>query len=321
MTGGFVLVARPLWPVLRRVGSALSSAGYRVEESASWARLLESGLSCRELSGVILGETGNAREEIEIVRRFRERDGALGVPLVLVGGMNAIVRRGEFEAAGIDIVVAADASAGEIVERIRPLLRYGSLYQAVRDEARRARERSLRDELTGLPDRRHFSLDLARNVELARRTGRPLSCIIIDIDDFRRVNERYGAAAGDGLIRQVAKTLEGSSRRYDALARLGGDEFGWLLVDADAGNAVRVARRAHAMIAGKAFEGGPEPVHVTATIGVSSLAPGEDPTASDLVGNADRALYWGKESGKNAVRFYPAGAAGRGDAEDDRHIS
>ena len=319
--GSTVLVARPLWPVMRRAGALLSSAGYRVEESSSWARLLESGLACRELSGVILGEAGNAHEEMEIVRRFRERNGALGVPLILVGGMNALVRAAKFQAAGVDVILPADAGAGEILERVRPLLRYGSLYQAILAEARDLKERSLRDELTGLPNRRHFSLDLARNVELTRRSGRPLSCIIMDIDDFRKVNETFGQAAGDSVIRQFGTMIAGSMRRYDAMARLGGDEFGWLLVDADADKALQAADRAHKMVSGRTFEGAPEPLRLTATFGVSSLVPGAGLSAADLVGNADRALYWGKESGKNAVRFYPSGKAENGHAAADRHIS
>lgn len=318
--GNTVLVARPLWPVLRKLCALLPATGYRVEESRSWARLLESSLVCKGLSGVILGETGDAQEEMEIVRRFRERTGALGVPLILVGGMNAFVRAAKFQAAGVDVILAADASAEEILERARPLLRFGSLYQATLAEARELKDLSYRDELTGLPNRRHFSMDLARHAELTRRTGRPLSCIIIDIDDFRKINDTLGTTAGDRVIRQFGKMVEGSMRRYDILARLGGDEFGWLLVDADPGKALQAAERTQRMICGSAFEAGAEPLRVTATFGVSSLKPGEM-SAADLVGNADRALYWGKESGKNVIRFYPSGKPGENHAKGNSHVS
>lgn len=303
--GKTVLVARPLWPVLRRVLALFPEAGYCVEEAPSWDRLLESTLSCAGLCGVVLGEGGDARGEMEVLRRFRERNGARGVPVAVVGGMNALLRANAFQAAGADLVLPADLGAGELVERLRPLLRYGALYQDAAERARQERERSMRDELTGLPNRRHFSLDVERNMEFARRTGRPLSCIIIDIDDFRKVNERYGREAGDGVIRQVGGMIEKTRRRYDSVARLGGDEFGWLLVDADGARALRAAERAHRLLSERLFDGVPDTLHLTATMGVSSLLPGADLPSADLVGNADRALYWGKETGKNAVRFFP----------------
>jgi diguanylate cyclase (GGDEF)-like protein len=118
---------------------------------------------------------------------------------------------------------------------------------------------------------------------------------------------------GDSVIRQFGGVLDRARRSYDSVARLGGDEFVWLLVDADAGQATAAAMRAQRMIAESVFNGAHEPVRVTATWGVASLIPGAEWTASSLVENADRALFWGKESGKNVVRCYPPGKAA-GDA-------
>jgi|GEM_PF-616321 len=315
-----VLAARLLWPVLRRAAALLREEGYRVEQAPAWDRLLDSGLACEALAGVLLGEAGEARREAEILRRFREREAALGVPVAVVGGMNARRHAAALEAAGADLVLPADLPPEEVVSRLRPLFRYGSLVRALREESRGLRERSLRDDLTGLPNRRHFSLDLARCLELARRSGRPVSCILIDVDDFRKVNETYGEGAGDGVIREIARRLEKTARRYDAVARLGADEFGWLLVDADADRAMSAARRAHDLVCGQPFEAAAEPLRLTATLGVSTALPGADLPACDLVGNADRALYWGKETGKNAVRFYPPREA-QDDGTAHSHLS
>ena len=165
----------------------------------------------------------------------------------------------------------------------------------------------MRDGLTGLPDRRHFSLDLERCAETARRIGRPLSCIVTDIDDLRRVNEAYGPEAGDSVIRQFGGVLGRAKRRYDTVARLGGDQFVWLLLDVGRDDALRAAERAQRLVSGSVFNGTGGPVRVTATFGVASLSPGGEWSAQALMENADRALYWGKESGKNMVRFYPPG--------------
>lgn len=301
---GTVLIVRPLWPVLRRASCFLSAEGYRVEEASSWSRLLDVQLSCAELAGVFLGEHGPAGEEAEIVRRFREREGAAGVPVVLIGGMNALMRLSLFRTSGVDLVVPADTSPELLMEKVSPLLHYGALYRSLRDSNRELREQAMVDRLTGLPDRRRFSLDAARQVEMARRIGRPLSCIIVDIDDFRKINERYGQEAGDGVIREFGKTLNRVRRVYDSIARLGGDEFAWLLVNTEPEQAVRAAERALGIVRESAFDLPPEPVRLTATFGVSTVSPGADLSVENLVGNADRALYWGKESGKNVVRFY-----------------
>jgi diguanylate cyclase (GGDEF)-like protein len=108
------------------------------------------------------------------------------------------------------------------------------------------------------------------------------------------------------VIRQFGEILTRAKRSYDGVARLGGDEFAWLLVDAGPEQAMQAARRAHRMVGEAVFDGADSPLRLTATFGVASLIPGEEWTATSLMENADRALYWGKESGKNVVRCYPA---------------
>ena len=318
--GNAVIIARPLWPVLRRAARVLEADGYRIEETSSWSRLLDSGLSVSLLSGIMLGEHGDTEEELEVIRRFRQRKGAQGVPIILVGGMNALLRAEKFRSSGVDIVLPADIPPGDLIERAKPLLRYGSLYQSLSKSNRDLRELSMRDDLTGLPNRRHFAQDLARNVEMARRIGRSLSCIIVDIDDFKRINDDFGHLEGDSVIRQFGNVMQSAKRTYDTVARLGGDEFAWLLLDADPDQALHAAERAHRVVNERLFEIAANPVRLTATFGVSSLLPGVEISADDLVGNADRALYWGKESGKNLVRFYPPKKV-ESDAETDTYLS
>lgn len=218
------------------------------------------------------------------------------------------------------MVLPADISLADLVERTKPLLRYGSLYRSLSDTNRRLRELSMRDDLTDLPNRRHFSHDLSRNVEMARRIGRSLSCVLVDIDDFKRINDEFGHPAGDAVIRQFGQVIRSVKRTYDTVARLGGDEFGWLLVDADRSQALHAAGRAHGVVNRTEFDVGGRTLKVTATFGVSTLVPGVDISPDLLVENADRALYWGKESGKNSVRCYPPEKV-QHDAEADPHVS
>jgi diguanylate cyclase (GGDEF)-like protein len=303
---GTVLVARPLWPVLGRVGNLLSLRGYTVETAGSWSALLAEPGRREGLAAVLLGEYGNVDEEEGILRRFRD-EGGPGIPVLLVGGRSAVRRTRRFREAGADMVFAADLPEEEILDRTLPLIAYGEMFRKAVLAGRELSDFAMRDGLTGLPDRRRFSLDLERCAETARRIGRPLSCIVTDIDNLRRVNETYGPEVGDSVIRQFGGVLNRVKRSYDTVARLGGDEFVWLLLGVGRDEAMRAAERAQRGISGSVFNGVHEPVRVTATFGVASLSPGGEWSAQDLVENADRALYWGKESGKNRIRFYPPG--------------
>ena len=303
---GTVLVARPLWPVLGRVGNLLSRRGYTVETAGSWSALLAEPGRREGLAAILLGEYGSVGEEEGILRRFREGGGS-GIPVLLIGGQSAARGTRRFREAGVDMVFAADLSEEEILDRAQPLLAYGEMYREAVLARRELADGAMLDGLTGLPDRRRFSLDLDRCAETARRIGQPLSCIVTDIDDLRRVNEAHGAEVGDSVIRQFGGVLTRAKRSYDTVARLGGDEFVWLLLGVGRDEAMRAAERAHRLVSVSVFNGSHEPVRVTATFGVASLFPGGGWNAQTLVENADRALYWGKESGKNMVRFYPPG--------------
>ncbi|MBE0569468.1 MAG: GGDEF domain-containing protein [Deltaproteobacteria bacterium] len=302
-----VLVARPVWPVLNLLAGALSARGSIVERSASWEALFGGRAAGEDIAAAFLGEYGEVDREEETLRRFRQVEGAGGVPVFLVGGKNAIRWERRFRAAGADQVFSADLSASEILERSKPLCSLGDMYRNAMAANRELRGLSKVDDLTGLPNRRQFKGELDRTLEMVRRIGRPLSCILSDIDDIRSVNETHGVPAGDSVIRQFGEILNGAKRRYDTLARLGGDEFAWLLVGADAEQAVRAAWRAHRKVSESLFDGAHASVRVTATWGVASLSPEAERTGRSLMENADRALYWGKESGKNVVRCYPPG--------------
>jgi diguanylate cyclase (GGDEF)-like protein len=284
----------------------LSRRGYTVVTAATWSGLLDGPGSGKGLAAVLLGEYGAVAEEEEILRRFRDAGGP-GIPVFLIGGQSAVRRTRRFREAGADMVFAADLPEEEIFNRAQPLLAYGEMYRNALLAGREFSDLAMLDGLTGLPDRRRFSLDLDRCAETARRIGRPLSCIVTDIDDLRRVNEAHGSEVGDSVIRQFGCVLTRAKRSYDIVARLGGDEFIWLLLGVGRDEVLRAAERAQRLVSGSVFNGTHAPVHVTATFGVASLSPGGEWNAQTLVENADRALYWGKESGKNMVRFYPPG--------------
>jgi diguanylate cyclase (GGDEF)-like protein len=158
---------------------------------------------------------------------------------------------------------------------------------------------SRRDALTGLPNRRAFEEDLAREAARAARSGGPLAVVALDVDRFKAVNDVHGHAAGDAVLRAVAARAAGAIRAGDVLARLGGEEFGILLPGADLPRAVDAAERIRAALADAPIEAAGHALAVTASFGCAALAPAEAPDA--LVARADARLYDAKRAGRNRV--------------------
>jgi two-component system, cell cycle response regulator len=149
------------------------------------------------------------------------------------------------------------------------------------------------DALTGLANRRVFEAALHREIARAKRTGLPLSLVVLDVDHFKRVNDTYGHQSGDEVLRHVGEALGHVGRETDLVARYGGEEFAVILPDTGLAEATKVAERLRAAVA--AFPG---LVPVTASAGVAVL-PGNANEAAELIQAADEALYESKRTGRD----------------------
>ncbi len=154
------------------------------------------------------------------------------------------------------------------------------------------------DHLTGLANRRHFSELSGRARSLAERRGFPLSVIMIDIDHFKAINDRYGHHGGDRVLVAAAELLSRGTRNEDIVARWGGEEFLVMLQDADAQWAVAFGERIRQSLSGMEVErlAG---ATITASFGVAQMHPGENLEA--LIIRADQAMYRAKRQGRNLV--------------------
>ncbi|MFP5502288.1 MAG: GGDEF domain-containing protein, partial [Candidatus Sericytochromatia bacterium] len=156
---------------------------------------------------------------------------------------------------------------------------------------------SLRDPLTGLLNRRTLDDALMRMVAFARRSGHPLSLLMLDLDHFKRVNDTHGHEAGDAVLKAFASVLSGSLRASDMAVRYGGEEFLAVLPDTGTDAALGVAEKLRRAVENLAIPMGEAVVRPTVSIGVATLAAGESGEA--LIGRADRALYRAKGEGRN----------------------
>ncbi|MBI9076984.1 MAG: diguanylate cyclase, partial [Desulfatibacillum sp.] len=167
-------------------------------------------------------------------------------------------------------------------------------------QEKRLIELSIRDELTGLFNKRWFSSKIYSEIEACKSVGQPLSLIVIDIDHFKNLNDAYGHAMGDRVLNQLGKIIGVNVRDQDTPCRYGGEEFVIILPLIDLKKALQVAERLRKIFAGfmfKTYSG--EKIKATISLGVAELSPSDD--AASLFEKADQALYQAKKNGRNKV--------------------
>lgn len=214
---------------------------------------------------------------------LRRNIGSTALPFALMGS------------AGLVLVVLWQRSPIFSVALLGPLLAI-ALYQRSHQGELHALRLALTDPLTGLGNHRHFHERLRREVEKAERTGAALTLCLLDIDDFKRVNDHWGHPVGDRVLAQIATQL----RRDGEAFRLGGDEFALLLSGHDTGSAREVAEAILGRIETHELARGGS---VTASAGLAAF-PNDGSTGDELIRLADTALYWAKDHGKNCVSPY-----------------
>ena len=157
------------------------------------------------------------------------------------------------------------------------------------------------DRMTKLFSHHYFQQNLEDEIARAHRYGTTLSLIMFDIDHFKKFNDTYGHLQGDLIIKEIAKILRASVRTIDFTARYGGEEYAVILPEVNLKGAVVVAERIRRTIEAHSFSGEEGPLFVTVSIGVAEFKPARMRSASQLIADADKALYQSKEMGRNRV--------------------
>jgi diguanylate cyclase (GGDEF)-like protein/PAS domain S-box-containing protein len=160
-----------------------------------------------------------------------------------------------------------------------------------------------RDSLTGLYNRRYFDNKLNEEIQRSKRYGHHLSLMILDIDYFKKVNDQYGHAAGDEVLKLFAVVLKESVRNIDVCARIGGEEFVVLFPETNGEDALKIAERLHQIINTTEVDIGTTKLQVTVSIGLVT----QSEIYSYLLDKADKALYQAKENGRNQIQVWNEG--------------
>lgn len=192
----------------------------------------------------------------------------------------------------------------ELLARVEIHLRARQYVKQVEELNKKLEYLSSRDGLTGLFNRRYFQETLDREFALAVRHRLELSCLILDLDYFKKINDSCGHAFGDLVLEEFAAILRIHSRKSDICARYGGEEFVVLLPHTHLDSALLCAEKIRAAAESHIYQDVQYCRHVTCSIGVASLKAYAPVDGGELVGMADKALYLAKEQGRNQVRFY-----------------
>ena len=202
-----------------------------------------------------------------------------------------------------DLSDRLDESRRELEDQQREIEDANRRLRAQNDALRRANEvlaqLSLTDGLTRLHNHRHFQDQFAREAKRADRTGQPLALALVDIDDFKRLNDELGHAAGDAVLQGVARLMADELRETDFLSRYGGEEFALLATQTDLAGATALAEKLRTKIANADLPvvGPRGRVSVTVSVGVALY----DGATTSTFDSADRALYEAKGAGKDCV--------------------
>lgn len=227
--------------------------------------------------------------------------------------------------AGVDDFLTKPLHAVELLARLRAWARFVRLQQDLADRHAdaaalndrlaaanadlavanaRLSELATTDELTGLPNRREAIRRLAEQWAVCRRYDKPLACALVDVDRFKQINDTYGHAAGDEVLRHVAAVLREGVRAADGVFRLGGDEFLLLFPEQSAADAAAGVDRLRRAAAARTVRAAGDVLSFTLSVGLAERSAGS--TADDLLKAADEALYAVKRSGRNAVHVAAA---------------
>ncbi len=169
------------------------------------------------------------------------------------------------------------------------------------ERMRELQREASQDPLTGLANRRRFEEDLHREIARSRREGSAGALLMLDLDNFKQVNDTLGHPAGDRVIEEVARLLGGRTRESDVLARVGGDEFAIILPNCDATEARRVGESIATAIREQVTPPDEAP-RITASLGVAMFGAGTDASFETVLSDADAAMYAAKDGGRDGVR-------------------
>ncbi|MBX9591069.1 MAG: PleD family two-component system response regulator [Hyphomonadaceae bacterium] len=297
--GARILLVEDQERAVQRVVAALTrmhTVDQTTEPREALARLGEGACDLLIVSLSLVGADG-----LRLCSQVRSLERLRHLPIMVVAEPTDEQRLLRALDMGVNDYLIRPIDRHELIARVRTQIRRKRHSDFLRNSLSASLELAVMDALTGLFNRRYLETHAKALTEKASRTGSPLSVLVVDIDHFKSVNDTYGHAAGDSVLREFAQRLRRNTRGVDLVCRMGGEEFIIVMPDTPLWRARQVAERLLSCIAAEPFRvSAATQVPVTASVGLAALEiPGEGMDA--LFGRADRALYAAKREGRNRV--------------------
>jgi len=233
----------------------------------------------------------------QVCQQLKEEGGTKEIPVImLTSKAEAADKVRGLEMGALDYVTKP-FDEGELVARVNTQLKLKELREALQELANR-------DGLTGLYNHRYFHEQLSKDLLRARRYHESLSCILLDIDHFKKFNDTHGHQTGDVVLSTLGQVIKDSIRDSDFAARYGGEEFALVLYHTDGSGAYDVAERLRQMVEDCEVHDKGNVLHVTISVGVATFPHEAIDDSKELIECADKALYRAKENGRNRVEAY-----------------
>src|SRR3954447_2979304 len=292
-----ILVAEDSALLRRMLGDVLRAQGWTVLEAGDGQTALASAYA-EQPDVLLLAREMEGLDGMAVLDALRHDDRTRDMPVVFVTGHTDAAELAEGLERGAHDYVRKPVDPVELVARIRTALRLRALRDDLAAKNAELEQLARTDVLTGLANRRHADEVLRATIASARRHGRMLSAVLIDIDRFKAVNDVHGHAAGDAVLREIAVRLTDGLREEDLAARWGGEEF--LLLLPDSPDATIVCERLREAISDRTVNvHGCLEVPIRASLGWAPWS-GEE-TGEMRVAGADLALYAAKDGGRDRV--------------------
>jgi len=290
--------------ILERLKLLILEAGYEVFTAASGDAAL-AALQKNFMSIVIVDRNMPGMDGLALCRAIRQRTWAGYVYLMVLTAHDAEEEVLLGLRAGADDYVSKRASEAQLIARLATATRILSLEYSLKIALADRKRMALTDALTGANNRRYFMRYFGAELKRARRFGMELSLLSLDVDHFKKINDSFGHAAGDAVLKQVVETIQKNlPREYDWCARMGGEEFAVVLPQTNVAGAAVVAEKLRKAIEEMPFRIAAGMPPVTVSIGVSGLQamPARNSTTIEMVlAHADQCMYKSKAAGRNRV--------------------
>lgn len=242
---------------------------------------------------------------IELCQRIRAEKGLPYAYVIMMTGNTDKGRAAQALEAGADDYIAKPIDGSELLARIGAGRRTIELHRELERKNLKLEEVARTDSLTGLPNRRAIEEWAEKQLKGSTRHGFPIWVVVGDLDHFKQVNDTFGHAAGDAVLRTFAETLKHGTRACDMCGRLGGDEFLMVITHVSPENIVRALDRFREQFSSLSFPFAGKSIRLTATFGVAGTESGQPRSFLELVRKADEMLYEAKRAGRNCVKVGP----------------